>query len=206
MYICSDNLKKHFMRKINYILVAFALVFTMAACKTKTSTESTDDTKSTKATFSTAVEYNDFIIGQQEKVIKAVLSMSEVMNAPKINNDDLKASYDVFGKECKKALDTVKTMDEFNGNKAFRDESIKLFEFYYEIYQKDYKEIVEILIKGENISDTDVARLKEIQESITKRENVRDGAFAEAQNKFATENNMQIIPNEVQNQIDEKKN
>jgi|GEM_PF-710390 len=194
------------MKKLNYLLVAFVLVFAIAACKSKTSTDNNNDKKSNKTTFATAVEYNDFIIGQQEKVIKAVLSMSDVMNAEKINNDDLKAKYDVFGKECKKAMDTIKTMDEFNGNKTFRDESIKLFEFYYEIYQKDYKELVDILVKGDKISKADIARMKEIQESITKRENVRDGAFAEAQNKFAAENNMQIVPNDVQNQIDQKTN
>jgi hypothetical protein len=187
-------------------MVAFVLIFTIAACKSKTSADSNDDKKSDKTTFSSAVEYNDFIIGQQEKVIKAVLSMSEVMNAEKINNDDLKAKYEVFGNECKKALDTIKTMDEFNGNKTFRDESIKLFEFYYEIYQKDYKELIDILVKGDKISEPDITRMKEIQESITKRENVRDGAFAEAQNKFAAENNMQIVANDVQNQIDQKKN
>ena len=193
------------MKKFNYILVAFALLSTIVSCKPKTSADSSDD-KNSKTAFTTAVEYNDFIIGQQEKVIKAVLSMSDVMNAEKINNDDLKAKYEMFGTECKKALDTIKTMDEFNGNKNFRDESIKLFEFYYEIYQKDYKELVDILVKGDKISEADIARMKEIQESITKRENIRDGAFAEAQNKFAAENNMQIVPNEVQNQIDKKSN
>jgi hypothetical protein len=192
------------MKKRNYIFVAFILICTIAACKSKSSSDNKDEVKSGKTTFTTAVEYNDFIIGQQEKVIKAVLSMSDVMNAEKINNDDLKARYADFGKECKRALDTIKTMDEFNGNKAFRDEAIKLFEFYYEIYQKDYKELVDILVKGEKIADADVARMKEIQESITQRENVRDGAFADAQNKFAAENNMQIVPNDVQKQIDKQ--
>lgn len=194
------------MKKINFILAACILMLTIAACQSKSSSDSKDDKKSDKATFSTAIEYNDFIIGQQEKVIKTVLKMSDVMNVTPINNEDLKARYNDFGMECKKALDTIKTMDEFNGNKAFRDESIKLFEFYYEIYQKDYKELIDILVKGDNISEADVNRMKEIQESITKRENVRDGAFANAQNKFAAENNMQIIPNAVQNEIDQKKN
>lgn len=194
------------MKRLSYLLITLVLIFTIAACESKTSTESNDNKKSDKTTFATAVEYNDFIIGQQEKVSKTILSMSDVMSTEKINYDDLIARYNDFGKECKKALDTIKTMDEFNGNKAFRDEAIKLFEFYYEIYQKDYKELANILVKGKNVTNNDLSRMKEIQESITKRENIREGAFADEQNKFAVENNMQIVPNDVQNQIDQKTN
>ena len=191
------------MKKLSFIYAAFILLLTVVACNSKSSSDGKDQS-SEKLTFSTAIEYNDFIIGQQEKVIKAVLKLSDVMNANPINNNDLKANYNVFGKECKKALDTIKKMDSYNNNTGFRDESIRLFQFYYDIYEKDYKELIDIIVKGDKITEADATRMLQIQESITKRENKRDGKFAAEQNKFASENNMQIIQNDLQKEIDKK--
>ena len=187
------------MKKLNYILSAFILFLAFSACKPKNGADSGDNKDSDKLTFPSAVEYNDFIISQQENIVKSLLSLADAMNAGV--NDDIKSKYELFGKQCKKSLDTIKKMDSYNNDTAFRDESIKLFQFYYDIYQKDYKEMVDIIIKGDKIDEKDMTRLEEIKESITKRENERDGAFADAQNKFAKENNMQIIPNDLQKDV-----
>jgi hypothetical protein len=191
--------KKKNMKKINYILVAFAMIIAITACKPKTSSDKKDSEN--KITFSSATEYNDFIINAQGKIINSVLSLADAMNAGK--NDVVKEKYKAFGEQTKKALDTVKLMDEYNGNSGFRDESIRLFQFYYDIYQHEYKEMIDIVVKeADKITDQDRTRITEIQESVTKKETVRDSAFAAAQDKFAKDNNMQIIKNDIQDKID----
>jgi len=114
---------------------------------------------------------------------------------------ELKKKYNEFGDEAKYALKQIKRLGDFNGNVDFRDNAIKLFEFYVEVYENAYKELIDMIIKG-NISAKEETRINEIVQEVSEKETKLDKAFQDAQQKFATENDMQIIENDIQKEID----
>lgn len=164
------------------LFIAAVIMLAISSCGGKSGSGDSD-----KLTFSSAVDYNNYIIGQQEKIVNKMNELSEAIDAE---------TYDIAGtkreelvKQCVTSIDSVKALEAFNKNTGFRDEAVTLFTFYKAISEKEYKEMLDIL-KKENIGEPDVARMNEIKEDITKRENERDGAFASAQSTFYKENNI----------------
>lgn len=162
-----------------------------------TTTEDENDTSA--LVFSSSVRYNDFIINSQTDVYKKIVELVNCMET--CDDKELKAKYDEFGDEAKDALKQVKRLTDFNGNTEFRDKATDLFNFYIEVYENAYKELIDMIIKGD-ISKKDEARMNKIVEEVSAKETKLDAAFQAAQQKFADENDMQIIENEIQKKID----
>lgn len=197
-----SNLK--FMKKISSFFIASILLSTIIACHSKNSSANKNDKSSGKLTFTSASAYNDFIIGEQEKIVKASLSLADAIRSRV--NEDIRDSYKKFGIQAKRSLDTIKMMDAYNGNSSFRDEAIVFFQFYNDIYQKEYKRMIALVMKdADKVTDLDKSRLKQIQLSVAADENKLDNAFTQAQEKFASENNLKIEKNNLQNKIDKMK-
>lgn len=160
--------------------------------------ETEDDGVSPKV-FNNAVRYNDFIINNQVNVYNKIVKLVNCLET--CDDVELKKTYDEMGDEAKKSLKEVKRLSDFNGNTEFRDRANELFEFYVEIYEKSYKELIDMIIKG-NITAKEEARVNKIVEEVSEKETKLDDAFQKAQQKFADENGMQIVPNEIQQEID----
>ena len=185
------------MKKPNLLLAFVILLFTISACNLKSSDKKT----SNKLTFSNAVDYNDFIFKEQEKIVNSAMSLSEALQSGK--SDVINIKYKEYGEQAKSSLDTVKQMGAFNGNTSLRDEATRLFQFYYSLYQNEYKEMIRIILKNVKIATKqDKSQLTKIQQQVEIKESRRDSAFAIEQSKFAAANNMQIMQTEMQNKID----
>ncbi|MFH0865571.1 MAG: hypothetical protein V1904_05225 [Bacteroidota bacterium] len=169
------------MRTINLLLFAAIIMLFISSCGSKSGNSSD------KLSFSSAVDYNNFIIGQQENIVNKMNELSEAIDAE--NYTDATTKQEELVKQCKSGIDSVKALDAYNGNTAFRDEAVTLFNFYKEISEKEYKEMLDIL-KKENIAETDIQRMEEIRQDISKRENERDEAFGKAQKTFYKENDI----------------
>ena len=159
---------------------------------------SADDDTSAKV-FSSAVRYNDFIINNQTNVYKKIVDLVNCMET--CDDKELKKSYNAFGDEAKYALKQIKRLGDFGGNTDFRDRAIALFNFYIEVFENSYKELIDMIIKGD-ITAKDEARINVIVQDVSEKETKLDQAFQNAQQKFATDNNMTIIENEIQKEID----
>lgn len=156
-----------------------------------------DDTSALE--FSSSVRYNDFIINNQTAVYSKIVELVNCMD--KCDDTELRNKYKEFGDEAKNALKQTKRLTDFNGNTEFRDKAIDLFNFYIEVYEDAYKELIEMVIKGD-VTEKDQARMNKIVEEVTVKEEKLDAAFQAAQQKFADENDMQIIENDIQKEID----
>ncbi len=160
-------------------------------------TTTEDDTSAME--FSSSVRYNDFIINKQTAVYSKIVELVNCMD--KCDDTELRNKYKEFGDEAKDALKQVKRLTDFNGNTEFRDKAIDLFNFYIEVYETAYKELIDMYIKGD-ISEKDQIHMNKIIGEVTVKEEKLDAAFQAAQQKFADENDMQIIENEIQKEID----
>lgn len=142
---------------------------------------------SDKLSFSTAVEYNDFIIGQQEKILDCHKACTDAIDQDNITV--AKTKLDELAKQCKVAVDTLNKMDAYNNNTAFRDAGVKLFNYYKEYAGKGFKEELEIMSKP-RLNPDDENRINQIENEFSTKEGDLYNTFIEAQNKFASENDI----------------
>lgn len=184
------------MKKLFSTLLLIPVIVFMTSCSSKSG-----DKKSDKITFETAIEYNDFIVKLQEKTIRKTLALGEVL----VKGDSLAIhkSFDEFGTQAKASLDELKKLDTFEGEAELRDNALKLFQFYVTIYEKDYKEMIDLVTKKE-ISEKDLKRVDEIVAKVAADETQFDAGFAAAQQTFAKKHNMIIQQNNLQNEIDKQ--
>ncbi|MFH0893455.1 MAG: hypothetical protein V2A54_03375 [Bacteroidota bacterium] len=188
------------MKKILFLIPVIAM-FAMS-CNNSGDSKSSDNKDSVKAEprFASATEYNAFIIGEQTKIINTILDLSASFE--KDEEKVIRDKYAAFGKQTNLSLEEVKKLEAYNGNTEFREAAIKLFGFYKEIYDKDYKTLIDIVCLKDKATKKDLKKLDKIVEDVTLKEKEFDSLFASAQNKFAAQNNMKIKKNEIQDKID----
>lgn len=144
-----------------------------------------------------AVDYNDSIVNEQNKIIEHILAMSN-------------ATYDIVEcdkhrlkiiEQCDSSLALVGAMNPFDGNSDLRDAALNLFKFYKDIASNDFKRILEILNMDEP-ADADYEELDQIDAKIAERELTLDASFQNAQKAFSEKHNLELLKNEYQDALD----
>ncbi len=156
--------------------------------------------KDGEVNFETALDYNNYIIDLQSKTIKSILGFADACQLAE--EATMRSSYEKFQKQAKESLTELKKLGSFDGNTDFRDKAVGLFSFYVEVADKDYKKMLDLLLK-DNFVDADQAEIDKIVTKVSDKEVIFDEAFAKAQTDFAAKNNLQITKNALQNQIDD---
>lgn len=171
------------MKKIYFILFVFLTINSIAQNK-----------------FSTAQEYNDFLVAQQNKIGEKVLVLVNMLNYT-TNYDSLMNALNDAIKVSKEAHNTIKKATPFKEGTEMKDACVKLFAFYINTFDKEYRELIKI-ISSSQITEQDQERLNQIVLKITEEEKLIDADFAKAQEKYAQIYGFQLIPNELQDEID----
>jgi hypothetical protein len=154
---------------------------------------------SCKDTKSQAIDYNDKIVRLQSKIGKSMIAFSRTFSS---NNMTLmETKYTELLDSIDFALSSAEAMGPFNGTSELRDTAIKLFEFYQDISENEYDEILDIFSQNE-ITESDVERIEELAEGISEREKALDYEFAAVQKAFAQEYGILLRDNKLQRQID----
>ena len=146
-----------------------------------------------------ALAYNDAIINEQSKIITLSLDLVETMDTDISKCKDIRLA---IIKQCDKSLAAINKLEGFEGSDRLKNAAIKLFSFYKEIYSDEYKKMFEILDKGENITEEDLAYIQQMEVDVTEKEEKLDKEFADAQQELATKFNFQMEENENQEKID----
>ncbi|PKP20541.1 MAG: hypothetical protein CVU05_08825 [Bacteroidetes bacterium HGW-Bacteroidetes-21] len=149
--------------------------------------------------FSSPIRYNDYIINLQTRVYEKIITLVKCFDT--CDDKELRASYADFGEEAIATLKEIKRLGDYSGNTDFRDKATDLFAFYVEVYEGAYKELIDIVISGKMDEKTE-KKMNKIVEEVSEKETALDNAFQIAQQKFADENGMQIIENDLQKEID----
>lgn len=170
------------MRTINLFFAAVIMI-ALYSCGGKSGS-------SDKVTFSSAVEYNDFIVGLQSGIKDQFNTISDALNANDINAAKIKTTE--LENKCTKAIDTLNKLDAYNGNTAFRDAAINLFTHYKDFSQKGMKEELDIMAKPE-INGQDEQRIDQLDDEFAQKEDGLHKTFIDAQKKFADENNLVLM-------------
>ena len=181
-----------------YLLLLTSIVLLLTSCKNESSKGANG------VTYKTAVEYNDYIVNRQTKMMKSVVEFGKVAD---ISLDSAGLMLKQSVRDAEKMIAELKGMPPYKGDSALRDAAIASFSFYKKVFEKDYVDILNIRKKGqENITEEDVAEANRIVEKISKDEEVLDKAFQNAQKDYATKNKMKLVNNsaqkELQNELD----
>lgn len=144
-------------------------------------------TANAQTTFTTGIQYNDFIVAEQLKIGDLIAKFNDFIGAGSFSEAKSLLSGEMKA-QARLSIGKIKKMPAYNGDVKLRDTAIALFTFYMNCFDKQYPEMLEIVAKGESMTTADSDRLDVILQDIIKTENGLDEAFANAQKAFAEKN------------------
>lgn len=153
-----------------------------------------------QSSFSSAVEYNDFIVAQQENVGTAI---NNLMGNLSLDSATVWAYYNLGLATTQVSRDNIKNMPDFNNASYFKNASLELFQYYVDVFTLEFKEVVTIYLDVNVPFENKLDKMNPIFDVIAAKEMKFDENFAKAQQQFATENNFELI---IPEPIEEWKN
>lgn len=151
--------------------------------------------------FKTAVEYNDYIVGQQDVVGTAILNLNMAMSEETIYRESIQPYYDDLLAASKIGLANISKMPAYEGNIELRNAAIELFVFYEQTFNNEYKQLLDLVFK-EDLDDESLNQIDILLEKITNDEKPIDEKFAKVQAAFAKKHGFDLTQNEMQEEID----
>ncbi len=146
-----------------------------------------------------AVEFNNLVINEQQRISELAIKLVDTMRSDISKCKEIRLD---IVKQCDESLAAIKKLKGFEGSERMKNAAIELFSFYKKIYSNEYKQMFDILDKGENITEEDLAFIQQMEVEVTKQEEKLDKEFADAQQELATKFNFQMEENENQEKID----
>ena len=147
-------------------------------------------TSAQKVEFKTGLEYNNYIIDLQSRIGQSIAAFNSSVDSGSASYTHSKR--ELIVKTVDEVLVKMKKLPAYNGNSEFRSASISLFEFYKACAEKEYKELVDLVLGSSQLNDAGKKRLNELMADVTSKEQVFDENFAAAQKKFADANNFTL--------------
>lgn len=148
----------------------------------------------------TAIEFNDAIIGEQNKIIELTLEMIDYFETDLDKSEEVRI---LAVQQCTSSITALTKLETFKGGENFKSAALALITFYRDIFSNEFEKMISILKKGENITEEDLEYLSIINDEINAREFELDANLEKAQSDFAIANNFTIDVNEYQDEIDE---
>lgn len=148
----------------------------------------------------TPLEYNNQIISEQTKIMNLILEFGRNNSQDPNVIDGIRMK---IVDQSEKSIKIVKAMAGYDGSTRMRDAAIALFTLYLDASKTSYKEMIDILKKGNNITVQDVERIQQIQMELTEKEKPLDAEFQGAQKEFATKHKLMIQDNPLQQEIND---
>jgi hypothetical protein len=146
-----------------------------------------------------ALDYNNTIVDEQMKIMEKFITFIE-LDAEDL--DEMDAARLEIVAQCKTSIAEVEKIPAFEGDPTFRDAALQLFRFYKRSSEISYKEMIDILRKGEMMTEEDEDRLAAINDEVTYDEVDLDNKLSMAQDAFSKKYNFKLEKPEIQDEID----
>jgi hypothetical protein len=142
--------------------------------------------------FHDPVEYNDFVVDQQNNILRRIIRLNELYD--RAEEQAIRLQFDSLVLETDASLGKLTALTPFDGDSAVKVEAVKLMRFYHRIFRNEYKRILEIFLKGETASDVEVEEMSRIVEKLGEDEMLLHQALAKAQEQFARKHRFEFEP------------
>lgn len=181
------------MKPIYFLILSFFL-FSISSCDLAEKIKEEDEKEKYDMT---ATEYNNFVIGKQNEVIRSMLDWLALEDGNYVA--ELEKVIEVTNASIKE----VEARKPYPGAERFKDASLSLFEFYAETFSNDYMTIAKMIEDNDGYVDEEMAeKIGLIVDEISKREEALETIMQREQEKFAKANNVVIVENELQEELD----
>lgn len=147
-------------------------------------------------TYSSAVQYNDYIVAKQSDLMADVVKLSTQQNV-----DNFEKTINGMIPKIDQSIKDIQGMPAWNGDSLFRNKALDLFKFYREACTNEFATVIKLLRDVQTNPDN-ATKIQEIITAVSTKEEEFDNAIQKAQGDFAKENNMKITENSMQKQID----
>ncbi len=134
--------------------------------------------------------YNDMIVDEQTKIGNKIVGFSTAES-----NEDMELAHTILLQQVDASIAVIQKLGAWKGDGALQSSTLRLFNFYKSIVSVEYREILN-LMKKEELSEADAARLDAITADIVAREATYDNDFAAQQEAFAARNGFDLTPAE----------
>jgi hypothetical protein len=151
--------------------------------------------------FTSAIEYNDYIVNLQNQIGYKILAFNEEMEKETSTLASMQPFHDDLLQTTRNAIVSLEGIEAWDGNVELKASALALFSFYQQAFANEYKEMMGIVFKAE-LTDADYARLTEILQSVTEQEAGYDLRFSNAQKEISEKYGFSLDENELQEEID----
>ena len=146
-------------------------------------------------TFSTAAQYNDYIVDEQLKIGESLKEFISVFTNSTDSVEIHKARMRIVAR-ADSSVNNVKIMTPFKGDTALKANATRLFSFYSRIAANEYRQLVSLSFSSKKSNEEISKETNEIVKKITDKEAVFDKSFQDAQKAFAAKHNIDLKENE----------
>lgn len=142
-------------------------------------------------TFKTAVEYNNFLVGEQKAIVEKINHVYDVMGADVFSLSKVTQARKQLEKQCTSSIGKVGKIGAFEGNDAFKKACLDLFNCYKDYASNGLAEMISIYAM-KNRTQADVDRYDEIVSTFELLAGIDFMLFEYAQEDFAETNNFTV--------------
>lgn len=135
-----------------------------------------------QTSFSSAIEYNDYIIKQQLDIGDMLTKYNGTFEAG--TSADRHKALDNLIAQADVSYNNIKAIGGYAGNDSFRKAALDLFSFYKRAFSGDYAQMLVIIDKAD-ITQADLDELDKIVKKVSNEENGLDTKFLAEQEAFA---------------------
>lgn len=151
--------------------------------------------------FSTAVEYNDHIVGLQNEIGYKMVAFNEQVGGETSTMESVQPYFEDLLATTRDVIKRLEKVSPWEKNTELKSAALELFRFYETTIDKDYRHMIEIVYKSD-MTDDDLAELTTILEKVTVDEKAYDQRFQDAQQAFADKYGFVLERNELQDELD----
>lgn len=139
------------------------------------------------------VTFNDKMVKLQMQIAEKMKSFGEeIGSSAEVVKDDAMKKLDEMSKLVETNIAEVNKLAVPKGGDEFKNTVLGIFGYYKQVINTEFKQMVEILAKGDAITEADITVMRELQEKISKDEGTWDGKIRDAQAAYAKSVGMQI--------------
>lgn len=166
------------MNKLFHFLIIIALWTSAASAQTKT--------------FTTAIEYNDYLVSQQFLIDDEIKNYNLAIDQG-ASDEVIWSKFNTMVAVTEKIYNELDNIVPFHQGEKLHLSFKSLIGFYLTTFKTDYKRITEIILKTE-ITIEEQTEIQTILAKITDAETVYDDAFLKAQEAFASFYGFELEP------------
>lgn len=142
--------------------------------------------------FHDAVEYNDFVVDQQNSILRRIIRLNELYDTAEEKR--IRLQFDSLVAETDASMQHLRELTPYEGDSSVKQEALKLMQFYHRIFRNEYRRILEIFLKGELATDAEIEEMSRIVEQLGDDEMKLHQSLSRAQENFARKHRFEFEP------------